>query len=475
MKKIIILISCVSLTLTGFAQEEYSMHFMRNVWNSNYTNPGFQPYQTFFIGGTSVGTSLSLKGLGGTQLFSEDTSGAYVPNYQDIIDNVDEDLRIRSSVSAELFGVGFKVKKLFFSFSTSAKASAQVTLPKDLFELAWYGNEQYIGQTVEFGPQVNIEAYQELALGVNYTFSRKLSAGIRAKRLLGIFSATTTEHDLALTTGTNHYSATLDANYVANISSSFLNIVAPPSGKILDTDATFNQAALDNITQNRQLPSGNTGWAADLGVSLNLKDRLELGLSVLDLGYINWTNGVSGLQTTGTYNFDGLTLEQSSQGGSISFVSVQDSFINLLNVSNIAGSTFRTTLAPKIYASALIKYGKWEVGGMWYNEFSGGQIISSIGLSGRYNLDDKLSFGAVYAYHDGHFDNIGGNLAFRLGPLQLHLLVDNILPLFKPETIEYTNIRAGFNIALGTKKMTKFRKGRLDEAAPPPPSNSETN
>ena len=466
------------ITMSVFAQQEYSMHFLRDVWNSNYTNPGLQPYQTFFITGTSIGTSVSFKGTGDTPLFLEQADGRFRPNYQGIVDNLDEDFRVRTNLSAELFGVGFKVKQLFFSLNTATKANAQIVFPKDIFELAWYGNEPFIGETVEFGPSLDIEAYQELALGVNYTFNRKFSAGIRAKRLIGIFNASTTTDELSLTTGENHYETTITTDYVANISSSFLNIVAPADGKLTNTQADFNQTALDNILQNRQLPDGNSGWAGDLGVSMNLKDRVEVSLSALDLGYIEWTNGVSGLQTTGTFNFDGLTLAQATSGDIVSFVSVQDSLINLLTVSDVPGNTFRKNLSPKFYASALLKYGYWQLGGMWYNELNNGELISSIGLSGRYVLDDKLSLGAVYAYHDGRFDNFGVNTAFRLGPLQIHVVVDNIFPLFNPERMEYTNIRAGFNLVFGTKKMRKYREGRMDEPESPDgdsEDNSESN
>ncbi len=474
MKKISFIIYFLAVSLFASAQQEYSMHFMRDVWNSNYTNPGLQPYQKFFITGTSVGASVSLKGLGDTPMFVKDANGAFTPNYQEIVDNLDQDFRIRSNLSAELFGIGFKVKKLFFSLGTSTKVTTQVVLPKDLFQLAWRGNEAFIGETVEFGPGVDIEAYQELALGVNYSFNRKLSAGIRVKRLTGIFSASTTADEISLTTGDNHYETSIQTNYIANISSSFLNIVAPQDGNVMNTTATFNQAALDEIVDNRQFPSGNSGWAGDFGVSLNLKDRIELSVSALDLGYIDWTSGVSGLQSTGDFEFDGLTFEQATSGSTVSFIAVEDSLLSLLNVESVAGNTFRTNLSPKFYASALIKYGHWQLGGMWYNEFApNNEIISSIGLSGRYVLDDKLSLGAVYAYHDGRFDNIGVNTSFRLGPLQFHVIVDNIFPLFNPATIEYTNIRAGFNIVFGTKKMRKFRKGKADE--PEVPRNSESN
>lgn len=474
MKRISFIIYFLAISLFASAQQEYSMHFMRNVWNSNYTNPGLQPYQKFFITGTSVGSSVSLKGLGDTPIFIEDANGAFTPNYQEIIDNLDEDFRIRSNVSAELFGVGFKVKKLFFSLSTSTKATAQIVLPKNLFELAWYGNEAFIDETVEFGPGFDIEAYQELALGVNYSFNRKLSAGVRVKRLTGIFSASTTADEMTLTTGSNHYEANIQTNYIANISSSFLNIVAPPDGNVMNTTATLNNAALDAVVQDRQFPEGNSGWAGDFGISMNLKDRVEISVSALDIGYIDWTTGVSGLQSTGNFNFDGLTLEQATNGSTVSFAAVEDSLLGLLNVQSIPGNTFRTNLSPKFYASALLKYGHWQLGGMWYNEFApNNEIISSIGLSGRYVLDDKLSLGAVYAYHDGRFNNIGVNTSLKLGPLQVHVIVDNIFPLFKPETIEYTNIRAGFNLVLGTKKMRKFREGRLDE--PNLPDNSESN
>ncbi|MGB0863655.1 MAG: DUF5723 family protein [Saprospiraceae bacterium] len=473
MKKILFIISLISFSYATYAQQEYSMHFLRDVWNSNYTNPGFAPRQTFFIGGTSVGASLSLKGLGGVQLFTEEANGSYTPNLKSIIDNVDDDVRLRASSSLELLSFGFKVKKLFFSFNATTKVNAQITLPQNIFELGYYGNERFIGQTVDIGPGLSIEAYQELGFGVNYSFNRKLSAGVRAKRLIGIASAFTSEDEFNLTTGDEYYAIQAQTNYVANISSPFLNIVAPTDGRVESTEAEFNQDAVDALVQDYQLPKGNSGWGFDIGASFNLKDRIELSASVLDLGFINYSNGVSGLKSSGTFNFDGLELQQAVQGNSVSFGSVYDSLRNLLVVEEVGGSTFRKPLAPKVYLSALARLGYWEVGGMWYNEFTSDGLVSSIGLSGRYVQDGKFSLGAVFAYHDNRFDNLGVNGTMRLGPLQLHLMVDNILVLVRPEYFEYTNIRVGANIVFGSKKMRKFRKGRMDAPAPPPVEESE--
>ncbi len=474
MKKIFILSYILCFSVVLHAQQEYSMHFLRGVWNSNYTNPGFSPRQTFFLGGVSGGASVSIKGLGSTPVFVEQSDGVYSPNFQEIIDNVDEDLRIRGNAVADEFAIGFKAKKWFFSLNTATKVSAQVNLPKNIFELAWYGNEAFIGETIEFGPSFSIDAYQEIGLGVNYSFSRKLAAGVRVKRLIGIMSAFTSSDELSLSTGTNHYETSINTNYVANISTSFLNIVAPDDGQILNTTASVDEDALDDITQNYNLPQGNSGWGIDLGVSMNFKDRFELSASVLDLGYINYNTGVAGLQSSGSFNFDGLSFEEAVNGSTISFAPVLDSLSGLLSIQDVPGNTFRKQLAPKVYLSGMVKLGLWELGGMFYNEFSNDGLVSSIGLSGRYVLDGRFSLGAVYAVHDGRFDNIGVNGTMRLGPLQLHVLVDNIFPLFRPERLEYTNVRAGVNIVFGTKKMKRFRKGREDKIAPPVPPNSET-
>jgi hypothetical protein len=434
------------------------------------------PYQTFYIGGISAGANLSFKGLGSTPIFLEEADGRFAPNFQGIIDNVDEDFRIRSSATLDAFGVGFKVKKFFFSLNTATKVNAQIGLPKDLFELAWYGNEPFVGQTIDFGPSFSIDAYQEIGLGINYTPNRKMSFGLRAKRLVGIISGFTENNSFALTTGTSHYETTVEANYLANLSTSFFLVEAPEDGRLLNTSVGFDENALNQLLSGDQIfSSGNSGYAADIGASINLKDRLELGLSVLDLGFINWNNGVSGLQTSGTYHFSGLTFDESVQGNNVSFAPVYDTLQNLLFIESASGNSFRKTLNPKIYLSALAKYGYWQLGGMWYNEFTNDGIVSSIGLSGRYVLDGKMSFGAVYAYHDGRFDNLGVNSTFRLGPLQFHILVDNIFPIFRPERFEYTNIRAGVNIVFGTKKMRKFRQGRLDKGPTLPEDNSEVN
>lgn len=475
MKRIHIIISilCLSVGTQLGAQQEYSMHFMRDVWNSNYTNPGFMPQQTWFFGGVSTGASLSFKGLGDTPLFIEEEDGRFAPNYQEIIDNVDEEFRIRQNITADQFAFGFRVKRLFFSLNTATKVSTQVTLPRNFFEVGWYGNEAFIGEPVEFGPSVSFDAYQEFGLGVNYMFPKGIAVGARAKRLVGIIGAFTDRNQLTLETGESHYETNITTDYSVNISSPFIDIDAPENGRIFDIDTRFDSLALDNLL-GFNLPSGNGGWAFDFGATYAPSPRFELALSVLDLGYLNYNSSVSGLESSGTFSFDGLGFDEAVNENSVSFTSVYDSLQNLLTVTNSSGNSFRKTLSPKLYLSALTRVGFFELGGMMYNEFTNDGLVASFGLSARYVQEGRLSFGAVYAYHDARFDNIGVNTSFRLGPLQFHFLVDNIFPLFQPDRFEYTNIRVGTNFIFGTKKMKKIRR---EYSNPPPvlPTNPEEN
>lgn len=454
MKHSLIIILCLFLSWSTWAQQEYGLHFMRHVSNANLTNPGFAPRQTFYVGGLSAGTDLSLRGLGNAALFTPDSANVYSPNYLGILNEMDEALNTRLGTKLE-FGAGLRLGKLFVSINANTKLVSQIDLPRTAFEMAWYGNENAIGQTIDIGPAFSINAYQEIGLGLTYALSPQLSVGVRPKRLFGIASVYTSRNQLALTTGSDNYELTVDADYQANISSTFASVTPSADGIIENTSVAYDQEAFRNLS----IPEGNSGWAIDLGASYQLSNKLEVGVSILDLGYIDWNAGLSGIRAQGTYTFNGLDIEDAARGQSLSFSSVYDTLRNLVTLESNAGNAFRTTLSPKMYLSALLTLGYWELGGMYYYENTAlGDNYSTIGLSGRYVIDDRFSFGGVYAYRNGGgFDNLGVNGTMRLGPLQLHLIIDNVLPVFKPERLEYTNIRAGVNLVLGTKKMRRIR------------------
>lgn len=455
MKYILSLLLCGLLAGTAWTQPEYGLHFMRNVSNANLTNPGFAPRQTFYVGGISEGFDLSLRGLGDATFFSADSNNVYSPNYFDLLNNMDEALQTRLGNKTE-FGIGARFGKLFVSVNSNVKINSQLDIPRTAFEMAWYGNENAIGQTVDIGPAFAVNAYLELGLGLTYAVSPQLSVGIRPKRLFGIASASTSRNQLNLTTGADNYDLTVDADYQVNMSSSFASVTPSPDGLIENTTFSFDES----IIRNPSVPQGNNGWGLDLGATYQLSQKLELGFSLLDLGYIDWNTGLSGLRAQGTYTFNGLDFNDAVRNDNVSFGAINDTLRSLINLQRTEeGTAFRTTLSPKMYLSALLTLGYWELGGMYYLENTTiGDDYSTIGLSGRYVIEDRFSFGAVYAYRNGgRFDNLGANGTMRLGPLQLHLILDNILPLFHPDRLEYTNVRAGFNLVLGTKKMRRIQ------------------
>jgi hypothetical protein len=440
MKQYIITSIILLFTITIFGQG-LQLATMTEVGQINRTNPAKFADKRFYIGFSpfiGIGTNTA-----GSDVFQVD--GGFLPGTIDLESLEDENFlaaRVRAN-----FDIGFKVKKWAFSINTSTVFNNQTNFNKEFVGFITEGNAPYIGETINLDPQFNLSLHQEFGLGVSREILGFLNVGIRAKYLVGLADIRTTKGELSLTTGEEYYELLLEGNYQFQVAGLPLVQTAEAFSE-LPIDSFFNEKLVDpfgNLT-------GNTGFGFDLGATAEFGDRLQVGLSILDLGSITWEQDATQYDIEGSFEFDGIDAAGFIIGNGSE--SILDS-LNLDNIVDFSGKseTYSTALNPKLYATARLRFGKkLYLNAVLRNEFTENGVRTGFGVGLQKNFGKMLSAGAMYSIRNGSFTNVGANLSLKLGPAQVFVVSDNILPLFQQWQAANTNVRLGLNVTLNDKK-----------------------
>ncbi len=303
--------------------------------------------------------------------------------------------------------------------------------PKTLAQLAWKGNAQYIGKKVDFGPQLNGSLYHEFVIGAGIEL-KKISVGVRAKLLSGIGNITTNKSKLELTTSDDTYQLNFKTDYEL-LTTSFVNI---------DT-----AAFLENIKFNlNDAKANNSGFAFDLGLSYKVNEKINIGLSLLDIGSINWTNKAKKYSSNADFQFNGFDLKKIATKDSISFNTKLDTLKNQLHFKEEATS-YTTSLPIKIYLNANYQLNeKWNLGALIFYSKPYNSTKTTIGLTANYKLGKIISIGSSFGINENNATNIGWNTILKLGPVQMYGITDNIMAAFAPLSAKSSNGRIGMNL-----------------------------
>jgi hypothetical protein len=446
MQKIIILaLLVIAAWGSAYAQEDLSTHFMRHTWQANRTNPALFPNYKVAVGLPGFYNSLYLSNITYNDVVVDnkiDPNAAIA--VLDERDNI-----IRENLDIETINVGVRLGKFGLSFGHAARFNAFLNYPKALPQLIWQGNAQFIGETVDFAPDIDLFSYQEFSLGVMYDINPNFSIGGKVKLLSGSATTQTTGNRLQLTTSDDVYQLTLDADYTVNTSSSL------DYNGFDEVEVNFDFGTFDG----GDLFSQNTGIAFDLGARFAF-DKFEFAASVIDLGAsINWEEEVNNYSLTGVSEFKGLEfadeiLEDSTEFGSV--LDTLESFYDFTETSN----AFSTTLPTRFYLSATYQIrSNWTGGIMFYSERYREETFPALALGTNIDLLPFLNVGGVYAMRSGTFDNLGLNATIKLGPVQLLAATDNIFTALQPKDSNAANLRVGLNLLFGEMDLPERLNG----------------
>lgn len=453
MKKVFFFTACIVSSLTAYTQHEHTLHFMPDIGQFNYTNPALSPNYKVTIGLPLISSnyvSLSNSGFRYKDLvtYNEENKALYL-TLNNFVDNLAPQNYAQANASIDLFNLTFKANpRLFLSFNVTVRSYKRLMYPRNMFDFVVKGNGNLLGQTLSLSPKMESASYLEMGFGGSYRINQKLTIGSRFKILRGIENISTERSDLNLTTDRENYNIHLQAG---------LSVLTSNINRIRKENIDGSNA-LDKLKEKGMEYIANEGFAVDLGATYKFNDRVTVGLSVLDIGAINWEQDTYEYfmdPATAQYTLKGAEIKELLEGGAGPFEAAADSIeANFVFEEGTTGD-YKRSLPAKSYLSGSYKLSRTVTSGaLIFMEKFKQRWNGGFSLNISKELGSRMGASLSYSMMNRSYQNFGAGLSFNFAPLQLYVVSDNLV------NAAYHGITKGvLNDYINNVKSINFRFG----------------
>lgn len=210
----------------------------------------------------------------------------------EVLKNIKDNNKIGFNTELQVFSIGFNKFDGYNTISINMRGNMHLDVPGELFKLA---KEEITNKTYNINNlNTHADAYMELALGHSRQINEQLRLGGKFKLLLAGGKMEAQLNSAQLVLNEDKWTITSDAQVEASIKGFAYKI------------------ELDEETHEPYVSGANIdGWglnggglAVDLGAVYEVSDTWSFSASIIDLGFINWTNNflasTNGLKTFST-------------------------------------------------------------------------------------------------------------------------------------------------------------------------------
>lgn len=207
--------------------------------------------------------------------------------------------RITGDVSLTILSAGFKAFGGYNTIEINSRTTTGVSLPYELFEFAKNtGNHSYdIGDI-----NAHAQSFAEIAFGHSRQINDKLRLGAKLKVLVGLGRADVKMRNMkADLTAEDKWTITGEAT--TDVSMKGFSYVSEEKEYNIEGSGTYervNDVDLDGVGV------GGFGMAIDLGGVYEINEDWTVSASVLDLGFISWTNDMLAENRLKSFVFNGF-------------------------------------------------------------------------------------------------------------------------------------------------------------------------
>ncbi len=282
---------------TGYFDDNYMYRFQ--------SNPAFANENGFVsmpgLGNLNVGTN----GTIGVSHILYNVNGRTTTflnpgvSASEVLDGLKDKSRLGTSLRETVLALGFKGFGGYNTISIGARADVNIGLPKDIFRLAKEGVSNSVYDLSDISARA--AAWGEISLGHSHQINKQLRVGANLKVLLGVGSAVAKVNNAQLRLQNDTWIGQVDAEMSASV-----------KGLRYETDYNkdthheyVNGVKIDDFS-----PINGFGMAVDLGAVYTLNEDWEFSASLIDLGFISWSNNMvastNGLKSVSTdeYSFN---------------------------------------------------------------------------------------------------------------------------------------------------------------------------
>ncbi|MBC7884617.1 MAG: hypothetical protein H7X99_04040 [Saprospiraceae bacterium] len=416
----------ISAFISGNAQDIGLLN-MHGYLPATYLNPGIALEKKFNLSLAGINVLIGTDGPAINQITSRNSSGQRYLDVNKLDNNLEAYHNIFFENDIHTLDLSFKVGGLVLMTGHAFRSSGNFRYPKGLIQIAAQGNAAFTGQTIEIAPFVDINAYNELYLGLQNSFG-PLTVGIKGKLLYGVANVTTEKARIGFSTNEEFYQLQFDTDYLVRSSALFRY-------NSLDS-ITFDYSGLsfDNFFYN------NRGFAFDIGASLNLGDKLSLSVGAVDIGKINWDFSPRKYTSQGSFSFDGVDVLEYL--GDSTSISISDTLIDLLEVKQVF-ENYSTSLKATITLGATYTLNNvWSFNSLllFQDNINSKRTTWSVSAVRKLSIFD---LGLQYTVSKNNFSDIGLFAKINLGPVSAFASTNNIFGLLRPFDNKSAGVRLG--------------------------------
>ncbi|MCC7299108.1 MAG: hypothetical protein IT244_12305 [Bacteroidia bacterium] len=441
------------------AQQNFTLYPMSSIPQANMMNVANVPDCKWHIGIPALNSTYLQYSNGGFNLNKFFTAVEYknsdttVLNLNKLLDILAKKNYISMRVEQSWLQGGLKFGNHYFHGNVTEKLGLRVSLPKDLFRFIIDGNGgPNLGETFSFAFKTDATHYREYGIGYSYELPGKLQVGGRLKILKGYNIIETKDLRLDITTRPSDYAYLLKANVLVNASS--------VAGQIIPTDSN----ATDFSPQ--FFKSKNNGFGLDLGAAWQFNDKIRFSASLIDLGYIKWTQNTTNLfskNPNAGFTYDGIHIKSSDTGDYEQYVGkLIDTLLTTFGIDT-AHRSFNSALSTEFFLNASYQINKKAaVGALFYGDFYNKRFYPGLTLNFQYKVGKALSLNVTNTMYNRSWFNVGLGTSINVGPWQVYSVMDNVLFPFAISSLKTFSWRFGSNLTFGRERSKPKKQKNSD-------------
>ncbi|MCB9328094.1 MAG: hypothetical protein H6572_05355 [Lewinellaceae bacterium] len=443
------LVVCLFLIGLGSAYGQYnSTLLMNNSYQRNTINPAMGSPDRLVLGIPQYSINYTAGGLTVNDMVTSEIDGIRYFDFDKAYQNAGDKNFFYVDQRLEYGSIHFRMGNFSLSTGASFNTQGQLRLNKDLIGLLANGNTPYVGKTLDIGPGIFAQSFNEIYIGGRIEH-KNWKFGARARILNGVQDISTPESQIKFYTNPDIYQIEMENNYLVNSSATL------QFNDLTDISYDWKGISFNNFLKN------NFGFALDLGVTYQFSKKLELGIALLDWGKIGWDRRLSNDLSQGNLGFAGLNLLD--YVGNTEDVVLEDSIYQIFEFQKTKNPystklpirmnlTAKYALSAKMNLGFVLNYSKYEKINHSYLDF----LM-------LYKLTKWLHIGANVGMMQMKNPIFGISGRLMIGRIEGYLCIDNALGLTNVFNSHSVQLSAGANVTLMRKKKKYVEVDELIE------------
>jgi hypothetical protein len=454
MKKVLVTL-LVLITIKLTSQNKQILYGFDNIPQTLLLNPGAETNYKYHIGVpliSGISAQANISGFTIADLFRADNVD-FNTKLDNVINQLGNNDYLSVNTQVEVINAGYKINdKDYLSVGFYTELDAFSLIPKDFLELLRDGNAGNLNRSFLFSKiSGKADVLGVIHAGISRKFNERFTAGARLKIYSGSLNVMSNDNQGSSTTrlGTNGiYEHTLSNLDVAGYTSGFYD-----GNDVLDVEVG------DVLSKTFLGP--NLGLGIDIGFTYNIDEQTKFSASLLDIGFIAYSDKLRNGTVEGNYVFSGIEFQY--DGSNPNYWQDLNDDINA-NIIRSENKESYSVLRPIKFNVALHHYfGKSRreesCSDISYHSYFdnaiGAQLFSVVrpigpqfAFTGFYQrkLSEKFSTRVTYTVDDFSYTNFGIGISAHIWKVNIYGAVDNVFNLSDIADANSASFQFGINI-----------------------------